>query len=59
MREYAIIRNGVVVNVVMTSKTPFEIRQSWPERYEGYDIKPLSEVSSAALQSYQYWDERP
>lgn len=56
MREWALVRNGYIVNVVTTSKSRREVEQSYP----GYQVKDLyAECSRSMQESYQYWNERP
>jgi hypothetical protein len=55
MTEYAVMRDGKIVNCVTSSMPIDQLR----ERYEGYQVVPLSEASQAARESYEFWHTRP
>jgi len=55
MTEWALLRNGKIVNVVTTYANLEEMQKSYP----GYVIKDIYTLPDSVLQKYQYWNERP
>ena len=55
VKEYALMRNGKIVNCVTTSMDVDQLR----ERYSGYQVMLLSEAPQAARESYEFWHIRP
>lgn len=55
MTEWALLRNGRIVNVVTTDATQGEMRAMYP----GYVIRNIYTLSDTVLNEYQYWNERP
>lgn len=55
MTSYALMKNGIVYNMVQTQKSITEVSEAWP----GYEVVLESRVPLAALENYEFWDERP
>jgi hypothetical protein len=55
--EWAMVKNGRVVNVITTSslRSRAELRRKYP----GYDMVPVHSLPPSALDHYEYWDKRP
>lgn len=53
--QFALIKNGDVVNIVTTRSAKSVVRQKFPN----FQVLLLSEVPQAALERYRYWDDRP
>lgn len=55
MSEWALIKDGHIVNVVMTPKSQAEVQESYPD----FEVKDLYSLEAAVLEGYPYWRERP
>lgn len=55
MTEYALLKSGRIVDVVMTGRSLSETAERYPE----YEVMLLSLVHSSVQQAYQLWGERP
>ena len=53
--EYALLRCGRIVNVVMTT----QLRSAVQQRYPQYIVMPLNDVPLGVCEQYQYWSDRP
>lgn len=59
MTEYALLRNGEIINVVTTSGG-MEAAERVAERCEDdVTVVPLDSLPDDVKQRYQYWNERP
>lgn len=59
MREYCLVSKiGTVLNMCMTAK-PEGPYLSDEQKERGSTWIPVEKVSSNALRTYQYWNERP
>lgn len=55
MNEWALLKNGHIVNVILTSRVQSEVQRMYP----GYEVANLYELPASVQQAYQYWAERP
>ncbi len=55
MSEWAILKNGEIVDVVTTGLSRSEMQRKYPN----YQIEDIYGLPSDVQQRYQYWDERP
>lgn len=55
MNEWALLKNGRIVNVVMTSRVKSEVQRMYP----GFEVADLYSLPPHVQQSYQYWNDRP
>ena len=55
------MRNGVIVNMVQSEKTPEQLVTSMSgfADMEGVKVIPVSDIPEGTLRNYQYWTERP
>lgn len=53
--EYALMRNGEIVNCVMTRASLSKLKQDYPD----FEVVPLSQVPANVAQRYRYWNDRP
>lgn len=55
MSEWALLRNGRIVNVVTTAHGIEQVRDTFPD----YEVADLWSLPSTTQEAYQYWNERP
>lgn len=55
MRDYALLRNGEIFNILTSPRSLEQIR----ENYWDYDVEPVEYLSRDVLARYRYWEERP
>jgi hypothetical protein len=55
MREYALIRAGEIVNVVMTAGPIAAVQESYPD----FQVRDLYALPADVQKRYRFWDERP
>jgi hypothetical protein len=54
-REWALLKNGRIVNVVTTTMC----KRRMQERYPDYEVAWLYSLPDEVKQQYQHWNERP
>lgn len=55
MPEFALMRDGLVHNMVTTSGTRKEVEDLHPD----YIVRDVRDVPVNVLERYEYWSERP
>ena len=55
MNKWALLKNGHIVNVVMTSRVLSEVQRMYPD----HEVADLYSLPPAVQQAYPYWHERP
>jgi hypothetical protein len=55
MNEWALLRNGRIVNVVTTNCSKTEVEQHYPSCV----VRDLYSLPSSVLEQYEYWSTRP
>jgi hypothetical protein len=55
MNEWALLKGGRIVNVVMTSRVLSEVQRMYPD----YEVANLYSLPAPVQQAYPYWNERP
>lgn len=55
MNEWALLKNGRIINVVMTSLPKTHMQQTYPN----YEVADLYSLPPEVQQGYHYWNERP
>jgi hypothetical protein len=55
MTEWALLREGRIINVVTTSATITTVREWHPN----YQVRDLYSLPAEVQRAYRYWDDRP
>jgi hypothetical protein len=55
MNEWAVVKDGHIVNVITTRHPKRDLQQ----RYPAYEIVALADLPAKVLKDYRFWDERP
>lgn len=55
MNEWALLKGGRIVNVIMTSRMKSEVQRMYPE----HEVEDLYSLPSNVQQAYPHWNDRP
>lgn len=55
MAEYCLIKNGEIINMVITRETLAQLKAHWPD----HEVVPVESVPQGTLENYEYWNKRP
>jgi hypothetical protein len=55
MNEWALLKAGKIINIIMTSRVKSEVERMYP----GYQVADVYGLPPHVRQAYGYWNERP
>ena len=55
MNEWALLKDGQIVDVITTVGTKSEVAKQYPD----FEVADLYSLSSTVQKRYRYWNQRP
>jgi hypothetical protein len=55
VNEWALLKGGRIVNVIMTSSGKKHMQEHYPE----HEVADINSLPTHVREAYQYWRERP
>lgn len=55
MNEWALLRDGQIIDVITTVSAKSEVQKQYPQ----CEVADLHSLSDATQKAYRYWNERP